>query len=463
MVNIRVRWVISKRSKILLKAFLLGVILRAIIEICNGEFPVGYDPSAWYVLMCVCEMWDYASDAPLYPIFLYLLYRAIGNVLIAIKIGSVLVSGFFTFSTAYWAIKYGVKEDHVLRFVAFTYTFFVILRILWDLHRNVVGISLSLLALAFYKEGKDVNAFILSVLAGLGHPYSAIFIGAGILYELLVMRKMRAVILASGVLIGASIVILTKMILWNFPMMEIFESYWYVSRAELPLYILWLYAPVIPIILMILHKRPEISRTLILNTENRKLLTWIFAILTAAFVFEFTYRITFLAAYPLLAFIFMLINGLHDRRRIYKLLILYNITISAIYPAIFYIYPIRDSFRKTVPPALVGGNGFPWQLEAAKQLFRKALEYLDESSAIIVHHAEASCAYAAGVPLNSHNVLVTHPDDDFERYLNLAKQRGFHVAYIVWYITAPVGSIEAPPGGFIIESVYDLALYKYTV
>lgn len=451
-----------KQSGILSKAFLFGIVCRALIEICNGEFPVGYDPNTWYVLMCVCEKWDYISDAPLYSVFVYLLYLAMGNALVAVKLGAVLVSGFFTFSLAYWALRYIVKETYALKFVVFVYTFFVILRILWDLHRNVVGIALSLLALAFYRDGKNLKAFLLSILAGIGHPYSLIFLGAGILYELLTARDLRVSLLALGVSIGVSLVAVIKILL-GFPIINVFESYWYVSKAELPLYILWLYAPIIPIVIVLIYKASEFARVVALSNFGKKLATWILFTLAAAFFLQFTYRIVFLAAFPILVFMFILTEGINNRQKVVRLLILYNVVVSAVYPAISYVYPLEDSFRKTFPPALVGGNGFPWQLLAVKELFRKALGYLNESSAIIVHHAEISCAYAAGVPLRSRNVLVTYPDDDFEEYLNLAKLNGFRVVYIVWYIRAPVGSIEAPAGGSIVASIYDIALYKYLV
>lgn len=449
--------------RIPMKAFLLGVIIRTAMEVAAGRFPVGYDPSTHYVLMCVCGRWEYIISAPLYSIFLYLLYLIIGDALIAVKIGSIIVSGLFMFSVAYWAQKCGVSEDRILGFVCYVYTFFVVLRILWDLHRNAVGIAFSFLALAFYRERKEMAAFVLSILAGLAHPLSLVFLGGGILYDLLVVPNRRSIIVGLGVSVGVGIIVLLKVIMERFSLIHVIQSYWYVSRSELLLYIPWLFAPLLVIMLPVLCRNLRRMRDLLLSEENKRLLVWAATILLLSFILKYTYRIVFLASFPLLIYMFKVVGGGQGKRGLIRILIVYNIVVSAVYPAFFYIYPIRDPFRKTHPPVLIAGNMFPEQEHVAEQLFRKALQILNNESTIIIHHSEISYAYAAGVPLCADNVLVMRPDESFEKYLDMASDRGFRIAYIVWYVNAPVGSIEAPKNGHIVESMCDLALYLYNL
>lgn len=452
----------TNRSQILIKAFLLGLIIRGAIETGGGIFPVGYDPSTYYVLMCACWRWDYVLSAPLYSVFLLCLYLIIGNALIAVKIGSVFVSGLFTFSMAYWANRNNIPEEHILSFVAFTYTFFVVLRVLWDLHRNVVGISLAFLALAFYKENKKGWAFVFSFLSGLAHPLSLVFLGALVIHDLIRIGR-EALSVGLGVSLGVGAIVILKVVVNDFSVWRVVQSYWYVTKSQLPVYILWLFSPLIPIIVLAIHERRRLLSELLYDMTYSRLVVWVSIILMASFILKYTYRIVFLAAFPLAILTFRLAEASNWSKKALRILIIYNVIVSAFYPAVFYIHPIQESFRRTHPPALIAGNMFPDQEYAAKSLFEEALRFLDEHSVIIIHHSEISYAYAAGVPLCSNNTMITGPDDGFDRYLDLANDMRFKAAYIVWYLEAPVGSVRAPAGGEVIESLCGLALYRYSL
>jgi len=158
----------------------------------------------------------------------------------------------------------------------------------------------------------------------------------------------------------------------------------------------------------------------------------------------------------------MIFNGYKVRgKRFFKLLIIYNVVISSIYPAVSYIYPIHSSFRNTFPSVLIGGTMFPWDGYDAEALYREVKEMLNTESAVIVHHLEICYAYSAGVPLLNNNVIITRPAENFDKYLEVAVSN-FSFVYIVWYIEPIVGSWSVPQNYTrIIDTRGNMAIYEY--
>jgi len=454
---------ITLDNKILIKAFILGALIRGIAEIVVGKYPIGYDPNTWYIYMCVCNNLRLMLLGILYPLMLQLMYLLFGNAIIAVKLCSVLVSGLFLFSLVFWGVANNIDYDVALDFGIAMYSFYVILRIIWDLHRNVVGLCISLIALAYYKRGAFKKAFFLGILAGLAHPFDAIFIGAALFMDI-IRKNFRALSIVIGTTLAVLLLGVLNSILTEFPnpiSIALKSNSSYVSKEMLPIYIIWLYFPVLPLLLNVKHNFVNYIKRNFRKRIINSFSLWIITILIAAFIFNFSYRIVFLAAFPIMFVVFNRIHRSYGRKAV-KYLILYNIIVAIVYPLIFYIYPINPAFRRTHPPVLLAGNMFPHETYAAERLFRKAYSLLNNSSVIIVHHSEIAYAYGAGIPLCSSQVIITGPDDTFDEYLELLSENlTYHFAYIVWYVNALVGSCKAPTGGQILEREGNIALFRY--
>ncbi len=453
--------ILLNTNKTVVRSFLVGFLFRMACEIAIGKFPIGYDPSTSYILVCVRKDWlDLIAIGPLFFYLLLPVYIIVGNALVAVKIMACFVSGFFTMSLAIWGRKNGISDEIIISFTLFIYFYFVVLRIAWDLHRNLLGIALSLLALSYYKE-KPWIGFIYAFLASFTHPLSIFIIGTSLLADLIKLRK-EATITASGSVLATAIIYFYRMFIYELPPTEAFvttQQPWYIDMKLLPIYFLWLYLPLLPFIFLLLWKRIRGEIKSLMNIIGEPCLYWILGLTIPSFIFIFAYRLFFLVSIPIL---YMVFNGFRTKgKKTIRLLIIYNVVVSATYPVISYIYPIHPSFRNTFPSVLIGGTMFPWDGYDAEALYREVKELLNATSALIVHHLEICYAYSAGIPLLNNNVITTLPADNFDEYLKTAKTN-FSIVYIVWYIKPIIGSWSVPQNYTdIVDTRGNMAIYMY--
>jgi len=116
------------------------------------------------------------------------------------------------------------------------------------------------------------------------------------------------------------------------------------------------------------------------------------------------------------------------------------------------MYPPFNDFRYTIGPTPFGSTFAPWDVKDIEELFRIIRQMINRSIELLLHHSEISVAYMAGINLTKENVLVMHPDQTFDYYLN-EELRKYKSIFIVWYIQPPPGSPKVP----------DAKQYKYSV
>jgi hypothetical protein len=140
-------------------AFLVGFIIRGFPEVLAGKWPLGFDTVTYYVP--AIENWrngnfnpvEFSYYVPLCYWLLYLAYYLSGNILLTIKTFGPLFYGFLSFSLFFFTTK-GLNWSNkkgLLACIIFS-SYFVSLRISWDLYRNMLGLAFLLLFLSFFKQ-----------------------------------------------------------------------------------------------------------------------------------------------------------------------------------------------------------------------------------------------------------------------------------------------------------------------
>ncbi|MEX0568991.1 MAG: hypothetical protein Q6363_007535 [Candidatus Njordarchaeota archaeon] len=450
-------------------AFGLGFLSRVISEIIAGKYPVGYDTSTYYVLFAVEMNWfKQISHAPLYQYILFLVVMALGgNILIAIKILSCFICGFFTYSLYIWGQSNGISKENLLKFVAIVYFYFAVFRIAWDLQRNVLGLSLVLLTFSYYKKSKNILVVgMLGFLACISHQFSAFVLLALFIPELM-KPNIRVITTLFAGLIGFAVIVFFT---WGTNLESVLASitifygkkYIYVPIHLMPLFIFWLSLPILPFILWYIYGFFNKEFGGIFKYINKNNISWVLLTFILAPIFVIYYRLIFMAFIPIILFVFNVVVS-SDKKNAMRLLILAVAFSSSIYPAVSYVYPMYSEFRKTAPGCLFASTVAPWDAQHFENLFREAISIImsKKNVTLIVHHLQIAIAYAAGVDLLGQNVYITSADDTFEEPLRVVLNMS-DGALIVWYVTPIVGAWSLPNGNFTkISQSGSVALYLY--
>ncbi|MEX0568924.1 MAG: EpsG family protein, partial [Candidatus Njordarchaeota archaeon] len=451
-------WAISKISTNAGRAFIFGLAFRLILEIINGKYPVGYDTNTHYILKYVKLDWiGEIRYGFLYQYIMFILAKATGNVFLAIKILACFLSGLFVLSLYMWGKYSGLDSNTALKFSYLCYLFFPVLRLMWDLHRNVMGLSLLLIGISLSKE-KRWASYLLVFLAGITHPFT-IFVMVSIgLIDLFRLRKNVVLLMASNIA-GVSPIIAYRLIIGQQLSGYVSASgvYWCVPPEMVPLFVGWLALPLFVVIIA----RCKINKSCFARVFKNKYNTYwfVFSIIIAP-LFIFAYRIALMAMIPLFFITFALVNG---SKSYIKLLAIITILSSVVFAPLSYIYPVNPSFRYAMPPVPAGSTVFPWDMDDVEGLFRLAKNLLNNSSALIVQHLQIGIAYYAGINLNRENVIITEPDEKFDQYIDTALE-SYLLVLIVWYKKAIIGAWDIPRDGYnfsVFRESGSFSLYIY--
>lgn len=161
-------------------AFAFGGALRAIPELIAGSNPIGFD-TVYYAgkaaRLSSCLDYNSFGDVRTLMFLLCPLAKAF-TPLVAVKILSVLLYAFLGLSSYYFAKKtLGLKAPHALATAVLILLQVATLRIGWDLHRNLLALSIFLVLLTYleFRETRKqiVHAAILSALVALSHEIVA--------------------------------------------------------------------------------------------------------------------------------------------------------------------------------------------------------------------------------------------------------------------------------------------------
>ena len=168
------KW-IERNSKtiIIILAFAIPFIVRAIPEILMGQFLVGFDSVGYYMpntliwLKNGVNLWPFLSSAPLFYLLLLGLTSAGAPIVILLKILPPMLLGFLGLAIFFYANKslsWSYKKS--LLAVPFATLYFVALRISWDMFRSELALIFLFLALILLQKKPFSlrNGIFLSVL-----------------------------------------------------------------------------------------------------------------------------------------------------------------------------------------------------------------------------------------------------------------------------------------------------------
>ncbi len=142
-------------------AFIIPVIIRAIPEILMGQFLAGFDTMAYYVPYTVIWLkngvgfWTLLGIAPLFYLLLMGATSIANSAIIPLKIISPLLLGFLgvaIYSYANKTLSWSSKKSLFVALLATSY--FVSLRISWDMLRSEIGLIFLFVSLIFLSKGK---------------------------------------------------------------------------------------------------------------------------------------------------------------------------------------------------------------------------------------------------------------------------------------------------------------------
>jgi hypothetical protein len=183
-------------------SFVLPIGVRLIPEMFAFPYPLGFDTVAYYIPISLSKValttgiTNYLGGTILlYLLFTYA-YILIGNAVVAMKLIPALLLGLFGWSTYQMGrrfLRWSSEWALVLALTASLY--FVTLRISWDLNRNIVGLTLVILTLAFLSDERRIWRFIgapaFASLALMFHEASAVLIGLLLVVHFVTDRNYR--------------------------------------------------------------------------------------------------------------------------------------------------------------------------------------------------------------------------------------------------------------------------------
>ena len=146
---------------------------RVALEVFSWPYPIGFDPLGTYAVAVTgyvpLTLSQLYSLGPTYYFLIQLLYLALNDIALAVKIGAVISVATLSAAIYLYAIdKLGAAWKGLLATVLVSF-YFPVLRLSWDLHRNILGLSLLLLTLWF--STRSIKAAVpIGILAALTHP-----------------------------------------------------------------------------------------------------------------------------------------------------------------------------------------------------------------------------------------------------------------------------------------------------
>ena len=180
-------------KKKLLHLFFSFSVFRLFLEAFSWPFTVGFDTLAFYLpnLLGYGDItWlRIYSWAPLYYLIVSGMCRVLGDVLIAIKVFAVLLQGLFGVCLYSWSVTLFKDNRKALFFSFLAGFYFATLRLMWDLHRNVLGLIFMFLTLWVVDRWDNrfsvVVSGVLGCLAALSHQIVPLLLVAVLVVKVL--------------------------------------------------------------------------------------------------------------------------------------------------------------------------------------------------------------------------------------------------------------------------------------
>lgn len=250
-------------------AFLVPLIYRVIVEIFSNPYTVGYDVFVYYIPYLTgysspsaIELYGYS---PLYYVIAGAAQPLFGDPLLTAKVIAIALQALLGLSLYLWASTTLTRRMSLLFSLSSSF-FFTTLRITWDLHRNVLGLVLMLLALYSLEKVKErkwriLTVSALGILTALAHPFLPMIMIMMLLPKIL-RRDFEALYtsLLAAATLGSTLYaqFISKSSLYSawlindLPLgsIQLFPSGWIALQ-----FLIYIIVPLLPVLLLVLAER----------------------------------------------------------------------------------------------------------------------------------------------------------------------------------------------------------------
>jgi hypothetical protein len=491
--------VVSGWSRVLFLCFVFGFVVRLIPEVLASSYPTGYDPIYYVWVIKSSVVWsDWSrvfSTWLLYAILVGAFNVTRMDPFVLVKFAAALLFGFNVCGIYYFATKalgWTIRKG-LLAAVFFSFQM-AALAFSANFYRNMLGLGILLFALPLIKnEFKTLRRFLvfalLSVLVVFAHEYGSVILFTVVLGFLVnrflkrtnvdVLRLLAAVLPALALflvsvyfmvfpvsrqietnIIGAyaptgnypGVLFFLKNYLANYGTAQYSPIYLNLASQVLSLFAS-LFIVVLPLVLFGFFKDD------VLNSWTVLLLIGSFGVLvTPFFALEWWYRWMLMLVYP---FTFYAANGvtriLQSSRRAFNLTLPRVRWAKLAYWTERLILILPLSLGLVFMATNMQGTAVPLRdVDDTIGAIRWLNAHMDDGSALLVHDAFSNWAR---LYLDKSHVII-YFEDDVQRAIDVALQRGFSRVYFVW-LNENIGwfSLKVPNGFVAVFSSGRVSAY----
>ena len=443
-------------------AFLFPFLFRTILEIHGGPYPLGFDTMAYYIpritgfeKLTPGEIYGWA---PFHHLIASGLNRILGNPSLTMKTLSSFLHGFLGLSLFLWLSGYFKNREKALFVAMLTSFYFPVLRLTWDLQRNVLGLAFMFTTLWLIQRGSKLSLFAAGSTA-LSHQLVAPLLALVLLFK---AGKNR---LALGSLIATSAVWSSIILAASGPNVLGYLAGGALQRPEFP------YPTSLNALGLFLYLSAPMLPFLSFTRQGTKRFSDPFIILSACLALAFlpsgiSTRYAILACIPLS----ILVSAwIFEKGRSASLILATIIAISAIGyaimptsdPAPYFRPPAMwdEDFKYALPTSMMQNTIPKEEIPNAVGLLARAKEFTENRGKIIANRVFLSYVILEGVP--EHKVVFTYTEstlspEEFVKELNGSE------AYTIWWAPGKGWhGVKSLPECFdLIEIKGRLALYE---
>jgi hypothetical protein len=448
------------QRKHVLVAFLLPFVFRIALEIYSGPYPLGFDTMAYHIpritgfeQLTLGELYGWA---PLHFLIANGLNSPIGDPTMTMKILAASLHGLLGLSIYLWCGKsFGSKNGALFAAMATSF-YFPVLRLTWDLQRNVLALALAFLTLWLVDKKSNLSA-ITGGLTALSHQLVAPLLGIILFFKS--GENKRAL---HSLAVTSAVWLSILLVAWG-PEIGSRMSEAALSSPGIPFptslkaleLFLYLSIPILPFLVFRggIRKRKETSIFL---------LSCLILSLLPGFI---SYRFAMMACIPLvlLASSFAFDRGWKMSLGLGIVIAVFAASYSlmpAHNPGPYYRPPIMwdGSFKYAVPTSMMQSTIPQEEVLHARELVQMARERMNDGGRIIVNRIFLSYVILEGV--SKERVIFTGTESSWSSENPFGELDG--PIYTIWWVPGEGWhGTESPPKNFhVIETRGRLALYE---
>ena len=391
-------------------SFLVPMFYRLLLEVLAGSTPLGYDCVAFYVrwIMYPYSFMEGLKYFPLYNFLLLCLNFLVKDAFLAVKMGSILVSGFLGYSIYKWLKAVGL-ENYSIYYTLLIFFSVPTLRLSWDLHRNCFGLSLALLSMSYLKNGKKKLAYFLAFAAGFSHPFAAMALAAMNFGSIFLKKNVDSFSLTFFSLLG----MVSTQISSNFSYLNMQINYTLSTDFVEKIIAAYGFGGIllVPLVPFIAGFRKNFRK--IINKFGSENFWWFFWFLFIAHFFHNSDRFFYMLGIPLGIIVACNITVEGNKKRQKALLCVVLISML--------VYTGVGVFNSSIPLRYT---------PEVMYLFEYCEKLLDNSSIVLVHRSLLGFALEAGIGLEK--IVIVEPYENFSMKMYLIENAS--MVFVVWWL-----------------------------